>query len=107
MVDLVGLHLEDLNGLKDQAGQQAGAIGLEEPVQSPSQGVIAQRTSGTPERIAGLRPGFDAIEGAGLERHAFDSRSSAATAGGWWICRARCWLQPTACRKWSTTGSAP
>jgi hypothetical protein len=74
MVDWVGLDLEDLDGLQDQAGVQAGAIGLEEPVQSPAQGVIAPMLSGTPERSASLRPGFDAAEGAGLEQNALDQK---------------------------------
>src|ERR1039458_3649609 len=70
IVDLVGLHLEDLDGLEDQAGEQTGAIGRKEPVQSSSQSVVAQMLRGTPERIATLRPGLGCDRGrwVGAER---------------------------------------
>ena len=73
-MNLVGLDLEDFDSLDDQGGQQAGAVGRKEPVQSPPQNVVAQVLGRLASRIKTPSPSFDAIERVGPEQNALDQQ---------------------------------
>ena|SRR5689334_998620 len=73
-MNLPGFKLEALEGANDQGRQEAGAVGLEEPVQSPTQGIIAKVASRSPEGIVGLGPVLNAVKGVGLKQHALNEQ---------------------------------
>jgi hypothetical protein len=71
-MDLVGLQVESANRLDDERGQQTGAVGLEEAVQSSTQDIIVGRRAGMAGWNVALGPFGDAIECVGFEQDAQD-----------------------------------
>jgi len=74
VVNLAGAKIKGLGRMHHQRGHQAGAVTLEEPVQSPAQSVIAQVLGGPQGRVILLRPSLNPVEGIGLKKDAFDQQ---------------------------------